>query len=75
MSSWHADGADSQVPTLPATPGVGQGALWAVETQSQDREQVPVPSVSPPKGGGGVPKVPEGSTPKGVGEILVLIIH
>lgn len=44
MSSWHAGGGGSQVPTLLEAPEVGQGALRGVETQSQDRQQVPVPS-------------------------------
>lgn len=49
-SSWHAGGEDSQVPTLPAAPGVGQVALGAVETQIQGTRQVLIPSPPPPKG-------------------------
>lgn len=70
MSSWHADGGGSQEPTLPEAPGVGQGALRVVETQSQDRTKVYTH-----QGKVGIClKVPEGGISKGFGEILSLII-
>lgn len=57
MSSLHAGGGGSQVPTRLEAPEVGQGALMGVETQSQDRQQVLIPSPHHlPREGGYMPK-------------------